>query len=78
MTEKEVFMEKMIKSTKQFAADMIRFCDSLINSKASSVITYQLVKSATSTGASYRRIKSLNHYSIVALNHFIIIALNTM
>ena len=30
------------------------FCDSLKANKASSVITYQLVKSATSTGANYR------------------------
>jgi len=54
MTEKELFIEKMKKKTKQFAVDVIRFCDSLKTSKASSVITYQLVKSATSTGANYR------------------------
>ncbi|MEA1898364.1 MAG: four helix bundle protein [Bacteroidota bacterium] len=54
MTEKEIFIEKMKKRTKKFAVDMIRFCDSLKPSKASSVITYQLVKSATSTGANYR------------------------
>ena len=59
VTEKEVFNEKTKKRTKQFAVDAIRFCDSLINRKASSVITYQLVKSVTSTGANYRRIKSL-------------------
>jgi len=34
--------------------DVIRFCDSLKTCKDSSVITYQLVKSATSTGANYR------------------------
>ncbi len=54
MTEKEAFIEKMKKRTKKFAVDVIRFCNSLKNSKASSVITYQLVKSATSTGANYR------------------------
>ncbi|MBI9037368.1 MAG: four helix bundle protein [Bacteroidales bacterium] len=54
MTEKEIFIEKMKKRTKKFAVDVIQFCDSLKNSKASSVITYQLVKSATSTGANYR------------------------
>ena len=54
MTEKEVFIEKMKKRTKMFAVDIIRFCDSLKSSKASAVITYQLVKSATSTGANYR------------------------
>ncbi len=54
MTEKEMFIGKMKKRTKKFAVDVIRFCDSLKTSKASSVITYQLVKSATSTGANYR------------------------
>lgn len=54
MTEKEVFIEKMKKRTKKFAVDVIQFCNSLKTSKASSVITYQLVKSATSTGANYR------------------------
>jgi four helix bundle protein len=54
MTEKEMFIEKMKKRTKKFAVDVILFCDSLKTSKALSVITYQLVKSATSTGANYR------------------------
>ncbi len=54
MTEKEVFIEMMKKRTKKFAVEIIQFCDSLKTSKASSVITYQLVKSATSTGANYR------------------------
>jgi four helix bundle protein len=54
MTEKVIFIEKMKKRTKQFAVDIILFCDSLKNTKASSVITYQIVKSATSTGANYR------------------------
>ena len=54
MTEKEKFIEKMKKRTKNFAIDVIRFSDSLNKSKASSVITFQLVKSATSTGANYR------------------------
>ena len=54
MTEKEIFIENMKKRTKKFAVDVILFCDSLINSKATSVITYQLVKAATSTGANYR------------------------
>ncbi|MCK4678078.1 MAG: four helix bundle protein [Bacteroidales bacterium] len=54
MTEKEMFIEMMKKRTKKFAVDVIRFCESLKTSKASSVITYQLVKSATSTGANYR------------------------
>lgn len=54
MTEKEIFIEKMKSRTKQFAVDVICFCDSLKSNKASSVITYQLIKSATSTGANYR------------------------
>ncbi len=54
MTDKELFIEKMKKRTKKFAVDVIRFCDSLKTCKTSSVITYQLVKSATSTGANYR------------------------
>ena len=54
MTEKEIFIEKMKKRTKKFAVEVIHFCNSLKTSKASSVITYQLVKSATSTGANYR------------------------
>ncbi|MFT5566108.1 MAG: four helix bundle protein [Glaciecola sp.] len=53
-SEKLVFIEMMQAKTKKFAVDTIRFCDTLKNCKASSVITYQLVKSATSTGANYR------------------------
>jgi hypothetical protein len=52
-TEKEMFIEKMKIRTKKFAVDVIGFYDSLKTCKASSVITYQLVKSATSTGANY-------------------------
>jgi len=54
MTEKEIFIENLKKRTKKFAADVILFCDSLKVCKASDVITYQLVKSATSIGANYR------------------------
>jgi four helix bundle protein len=54
MTEKQVFIEKMKKRTKQFSADIIKFTDSLKVCKASSVITYQIIKSGTSTGANYR------------------------
>ena len=65
MTEKELFIEKMKKRTKQFAVDVICFCESLKSSKASAVITYQLIKSATSTGANYRaacRARSKNEF----------------
>ena len=53
-TEKELFIENLKKRTRKFAIDIIDFCNSLKTSKASSVITYQLIKSATSTGANYR------------------------
>ena len=54
MDTKKEFIEKMKSRTKKFAIDVILFCDSLKTCKASAVITYQLVKSATSTGANYR------------------------
>jgi four helix bundle protein len=54
MTEKEIFIEKMKNRIRQFPVEVIEFCDSLNSKKASSVISYQLVKSATSTGANYR------------------------
>ncbi len=44
----------MKKRTKNFAVVVVQFCDFLQVNKASSVITFQLVKSATSTGANYR------------------------
>lgn len=54
MTEKEIFIEKLKERTKATAALVIKFCDSLNGSKASTVVTYQIVKSATSIGANYR------------------------
>ncbi len=54
MPKKEIFVENLKKRTKKFGVDIILFCESLKKCKASSVITYQLVKSATSTGANYR------------------------
>ena len=54
ITEKEIFIERLKKRTRKFAVDVIMFCNSLKTCKASSVITYQLVKSTTSTGANYR------------------------
>ena len=54
MTEKEIFIEQMKARTKKFAVDAIGFCNSLKICQASSVITYQFVKSASSTGANYR------------------------
>lgn len=54
MIEKEIFVEGLKNRTKKFGIDVILFCDSLKQKKASAVVTYQLVKSATSTGANYR------------------------
>lgn len=54
MTDKERFIEAMKSRTKKFAVDVIKFCDTLRVGKASSVITYQLVKSSSSTAANYR------------------------
>ncbi len=54
MNEKETFITSMKSKTKRFALDVIQLCDSLNAGKATAVITYQLVKSATSVGANYR------------------------
>jgi len=65
MTDKEKFIEKMKKRTKKYAVDVIKFCVLLKVNKASSVITYQLVKSATSTSANYRaacKARSMNEF----------------
>lgn len=63
--EKELFIEKMKSRTKTFAVDVIKFCESLKKCKASDVIMYQIIKSATSTGANYRaacRARSKNEF----------------
>ena len=54
MTEKEQFIEGLKNRTKKFAVDSILFCNSLKKCKASDVVTYQFIKSSTSTGANYR------------------------
>lgn len=54
MTDKEIFIENLKNRTKKFAVNVIDFCETLNTSKATNVITYQLIKSATSTGANYR------------------------
>ena len=54
MTNKDIFIQTLKQKTKKFGVDVILFCDSLKRNKASSVVTYQLIKSATSTGANYR------------------------
>ena len=40
--------------TKKFAVDIISLCDNLKATKAASVVSYQIIKSATSVGANYR------------------------
>ena len=54
MEEKNIFVEGLKKRTKKFGVDVILFCDSLKKCRASAVVTYQLVKAATSVGANYR------------------------
>lgn len=54
MMQKQEFIENLKRRTKKFAVDIIKFCNTLKTSKASGVITYQIVKSGTSTGANYR------------------------
>ena len=54
MNSKDEFIEIMKKRTQKFAVDVIRFCNTLKESKGSSVISCQLIKSATSTGANYQ------------------------
>lgn len=54
MTDKEKFIKVMKNRTKKFSVDIIRFCENLKKSEATSVIKYQIIKSATSVGANYR------------------------
>jgi len=54
MNDKEKFITDLRKRTKKFAVDIIFLCDNLKPTKAASVITYQIIKSATSVGANYR------------------------
>ena len=54
MGEKNEFVEGLKKRTKKFGVDVILFSDSLKRCKASAVVTYQLIKAATSVGANYR------------------------
>lgn len=54
MTEKELFIKQMQARTNKFAVDIIKFCDSFKKSSGTNVISYQLIKAATSTGANYR------------------------
>ncbi len=54
MTTKEEFIKALKNRTKKLAVDVILYCDTLKKCKASDVVTYQIVKSSSSTGANYR------------------------
>ena len=54
MNEKVIFVEQLKNRTKQFAIDIIELCNTLKKGKASDIIAYQIIKSATSVGANYR------------------------
>ena len=56
MTEKEKFIEGLKKRTRKFAVDAILFCNSLKKCQASTVVSYQFIKCATSVGANYRAV----------------------
>ncbi|MEM8524457.1 MAG: four helix bundle protein [Bacteroidota bacterium] len=53
---KEEYAEWFKSKTKQFAIDIIKFFKTLQHNKATNVISYQLIKSATSTAANYRAV----------------------
>ncbi|MBP6447764.1 MAG: four helix bundle protein [Saprospiraceae bacterium] len=54
MNDKEKFITEFKLRTKKFAVDIISLCDNLKATKAASVVSYQIIKSATSVGANYR------------------------
>jgi four helix bundle protein len=51
---KEEFIAWFQKKTKQFAIDIIRFCRTFPPDQAARVISYQIIKAATSVAANYR------------------------
>jgi len=53
---KDEFIYYVKAKTKQFAIDTIKFCDSLSCTQSLKVIKFQLIKSASSTGANYRAV----------------------
>ena len=52
--EKEAFLKKMKAKTKLFVIDVIHFCERLPKTRGCRTISFQLIKSATSTEANYR------------------------
>jgi four helix bundle protein len=53
-SEKAAFAENFKNKTRKFAVDVIKFCRTLPREAACNIIVFQLIKSATSTGANYR------------------------
>ncbi len=54
MTEKEIYIENMKKWTWNFTVETLQLCDSLKKDQAANVITYQLLRAASSSGVNYR------------------------
>ena len=54
MNEKEIFIEKLKLRTKTLAVDVIDLCNKLMRNTATSVISYQIIKSSSSAAANYR------------------------
>jgi four helix bundle protein len=54
MNDKEKFIREFKLRTKKFAVDIISLCGNLQATNAASVVSYQIMKSATSVGANYR------------------------
>ena len=53
---KAEFIAFVRSKTTQLAIDVIKYCNSLSYSQSTRVISYQLIRSATSTGANYRAV----------------------
>lgn len=53
-SEKQLFVEQFKERTKLFAVEIIKFCNQPPTSIAIRNIVYQLIRSASSTGANYR------------------------
>lgn len=54
MNDKEKYITELKLRTKKFAIEIIALCDNLKATKAASVVSYKIIKSATSVGANYR------------------------
>ncbi|MBK8053919.1 MAG: four helix bundle protein [Saprospiraceae bacterium] len=83
MNDKEKFIREFKLRTKKFAVDIISLCGNLQATNAASVVSYQIMKSATSVGANYRaasrgrpKAEFYSKICILSFNHFIIQAFN--